>query len=315
MSNKLPNIALVGKAKDEDIDILNELLDSEGLTDICEVTLYGNDDQSEHDALLDAIEDCQDDIIQGIVCLPMECSVNDILQEALGEEADHAIPVHTNSAVRVASVKGNVSIADAAESLSKEDIINSATRLSKALKNDFFVLTPRIAILSLNKAIDLTETSEEQNIIAPAVSELVNNGIQVFGPIAAGTFCNTSDYQAYDAILCIYDEQCQELFPEDSDDYDITMLSGIEVPLALSKPVGILRGFYAVTDAARNRKEYKRPFKNPLQKLFHERKEDGDKSRFAVKKKGFNPAEHRRENITYTTTRTPKTEQPVQGRE
>lgn len=302
----LPNIALVGKAKDEDIDTLNELLDEEELTDLCDVTLYGADDQPEKEALLDAIQDYEDGIVQGIVCLPMQTSIKEALLHAIGEDAKKALPVKINSVMRLASCKGNISIADAAASLTKEDIIDAATKLSKALQNDFFVLTPRIAILSLNKEIDTSEHSEEINIIAPAISELVKNGIQAFGPIASDSFFETPDYQAFDAVLAMYDDQCLQAFKEASNEETITLISGIDIALATSEPTGILKAFYAVTDAARNRKEYQRPFKNPLQKLYHERREDGDKARFVAKKKGFNPAEHRRENVTFTTTRTPK---------
>lgn len=304
MSNTLPNIALVGKAKDEDIDTLNDLLEEEELTELCEVTLYGADDQPEKEAFIDAIRDCQDGIVQGIVCLPMQTSIKETLESELGEDAADAIPVKVNTVMRMASCKGKVSISDAAVSLTKEDLINAATKLAKALKNDFFILNPRIAVLSLNKEISTSESSEEINIIAPAVSELVKNGIQTFGPIAAGTFFESFDYQAYDAVLCMYDGQCLDAFKKASNEETIAIVSGIDLPLAMAEPTGILKAFYAVTDAARNRVEYKRPFKNPLQKLYHERREDGDKARFVAKKKGFNPAEHRRENVTFTTIRT-----------
>lgn len=306
MSNRLPNIALVGKATDEDIDTLEALLTEEDLTDLCEITLYGNDDQPEQEALADAIEDWQDGKVQGIVCLPMQQSPMETVKQSLSEEAENAIPVLVNSMMRMASCKGDVSISDAAVSLNKEELTQKIQQLSKALKRDFYILNPRIAVLSLNKEISDSETSEEINIIAPVVSECVKEGIQAFGPLAAGTFFETDDFKAYDAVLAMYDSQCKEAFINASIEETITLVSGMNVPFALAEPEGILKAFYAVIDAARNRTEYDRPFRNPLQKLYHERKEDGDKARFAIKKKGFNPAEHRRENITFTTIRTPR---------
>ncbi len=42
---------------------------------------------------------------------------------------------------------------------------------------------------------------------------------------------------------------------------------------------------YTAIDAYRNRSCYDQPLTNPLPKLYHERKEDGDRSRFTVRKK------------------------------
>lgn len=40
---------------------------------------------------------------------------------------------------------------------------------------------------------------------------------------------------------------------------------------------------YAAIDIFRNRADYDEPLQNPLKKLYHERKDDSDKVRFAVK--------------------------------
>ena len=40
---------------------------------------------------------------------------------------------------------------------------------------------------------------------------------------------------------------------------------------------------YAAIDIFRNRNGYDEPLQNPLKKLYHERKDDSDKVRFAVK--------------------------------
>lgn len=304
MSNKLPNIALVGKAKDEDINTLETLLSEEDLTDLCEITLYGNDDQPEQEALADAIEDWQNGTVQGIVCIPMQQSPRDTVMQTLGEEANDITPIRINNMMRMASCQES----NDTEALTTEKLTDGIKRLEKALQRDFFVLNPRIAVLSTNKEIDASETSEDINIIAPAVSACVNDRIQAFGPLAAGTFFENDDFKAYDAVLTIRNNQCDEVFKTISNEEEITLVSGIKVPFAMAKPEGILKAFYAVIDTARNRIEYDRPFKNPLQKLYHERKEDGDKARFSIKKKGFNPAEHRRENITFTTLRNQRTD-------
>ena len=79
----------------------------------------------------------------------------------------------------------------------------------KSLRRDFRLSCPRIAILGLNpKAGDNGLLgSEEQEIILPAIDELVENGIQAFGPYPADTFFGCNDAEQFDGILAMYYEQ------------------------------------------------------------------------------------------------------------
>ena len=45
------------------------------------------------------------------------------------------------------------------------------------------------------------------------------------------------------------------------------------------------QAIYTAIDVFRNRQFYDEPLQNPLPKLFHEKREDGDKARFAVRSK------------------------------
>jgi 4-hydroxythreonine-4-phosphate dehydrogenase len=49
-------------------------------------------------------------------------------------------------------------------------------------------------------------------------------------------------------------------------------------------PASLRHAIYAAIDILRNRKEYDDPQKNPLPKLYHEKREDGEKVRFISKK-------------------------------
>lgn len=305
--NKTITIALVGNAPKEKHDILNQKLSEEDLTDICDIVLYGADGQEEFEALQDAIEDCEEDEVQAIVCLPMSSAPLTLIQRIMGEDADNAISIYDNGCIKMASVKENASISEVAETLSTTGIADAARKLHKALKRDYSVLNPRIAILSLNPTIATNETSEETNIIAPAVEELAKEGLQAFGPYDSSTFFDNDNFKAFDAVLQMYDTQCMEKFSQAYNEDVVTNVSGIDLPVVSTFAEGIHRAIFTALDLFRYRKRYDKPFKRPLEKLYHERKEDGDKARFAIKKKGFNPAEHRRENITFIT-RPPKTE-------
>lgn len=307
MNNNIPNIALIGNAPEGSHDLLNAMLSEEELTDICDVTLYGSDGQPEDMALNDALDDYAQNSVQGVVCLPMASNVLDIVKQHYPEKTNGIVSLFVNSASKMASVKGDMSISDAAVSLNIDDIINKVEAVAAMLKRDFMILNPRIAVMSLNKELSDSETSEENAIITPAIEALRKKGIQVFGPLLCQGFFESADVDAFDAVVEIYDGQCMDSFRKCSDDEVITVVSGIDVPMVCTTPKGLFQSLFTVKDIERNRREYDRPFKHPLPKLYHERKEDGDKARFAIKKKGFNPAEHRRENVTFTTMKTTAT--------
>lgn len=299
--NKIMNIALVGNAPKEKHSMLNAMLNEEDLGDVCNIELYGADGQPELEALNDAINDWQDAILDGMVCLPMKQDINEVVKEQFPDESDQSLVLYVNEAGIMSSVKGNVKRETVAETLTQEDIINKVEQTAKGLKKERMILNPRIAVLAFNEEIKVDDTSLEMSVIAPAVSELVKKGVQAFGPMTVDSFFGGMDYMFYDAVVAMYDEQCLEQFERLREGETVALVSNINMPIAFAKPEGVLKATFVVIDAIRNRARYELPFKNPLQKLYHERREDGDKARFAVKKKGFNPAEHRRENVTFVT--------------
>ena len=50
-------------------------------------------------------------------------------------------------------------------------------------------------------------------------------------------------------------------------------------------PASLRHAIYAAIDIFRNRIHYDEPLANPLPKLYHEKREDGEKARFAIKAK------------------------------
>ncbi|MDO4172094.1 MAG: 4-hydroxythreonine-4-phosphate dehydrogenase PdxA [Prevotellaceae bacterium] len=301
MKEKLLNIAIVGNAPKERHDLLNTTLSKEGLNEICNITLYGADGQPELEALLDAIEDCRDGKIQGIVCLPLSVTPLQAIQQCMTEKAEKAITLYVNNYMKMGNMAEEKGTGNITSEATTEQVIAKVNQITNSLKRDFLILNPRIAIAA-------SGTTEWDAVIKESITELTKtSSIQAFGPIDIETFFDTNDGQAYDVIIQVHPEQCTDRFVTASDSDTVTVITGIDIPVTAAQYEGILQAVYINMDINRNRKEYDIPFASPLPKLYHERKEDGDKTRFTVKKKGFNPAEHRRENINYTTTRAPKT--------
>ena len=308
MSN-IPCIALVGNAPAEKRELLNSLLDEEGLMDMYDVALYGADGQPEISALNDALKDYEEGVVDGVVCLPMAKPLRDVMKEVMGGDTT---PIYISTTGRLTAVRPEKYASEAGKALTQEDITKAAKRLWRTLKRDLGIQNPRIAITSLNKEIKAEEGTAEIAVIAPAVSELVKEGIQVFGPMTPTKLFAEDDFMAFDAVMEIYEGQCMEAFCKATNEPITTLMSGIETPVTQTEAEGLFKAIDLARDVDKNRDNYDKVNANPLPKLFHEKKEDGDKARFAVKKKGFNPAEHRRENVTYikaSDQNTPPTEE------
>ncbi len=312
MSVRLPNIVIAGNAPQEKCAMLNAMLSEEELSELCSILLYGADGEPEEDALNDAVEDCRDGKVEGVVCLPFNRAAIDVLKDCDGDDVQEAYCMYVNNVMRMTSVMGNMDLDEAEMRLTKEALMKHVRRVFKTLKRDFMILNPRIAVAAAKDAA--IDEEKQKDIITIAISELEKEGIQVFGPVDVDAYFENVEYPAYDALVAVCDAQCIDKFEEVSDGTsELTLLSGIDAPVVASDYEGVLRALFLVTDIVRNRKEYDAPFANPLQKLYKERREDGDKARFAIKKKGFNPAEHRRENVNYTTI--PKAKPNVTGQE
>ncbi len=110
---------------------------------------------------------------------------------------------------RVVPVTVHQSLAEALGSLNTGTITQAGLITHAALKQDFGLPHPRIAVAGLNPHAGEGGAmgSEEDQIIAPAVSALTEVGIDAFGPIAPDTLFTPQARDSYDAALCMYHDQ------------------------------------------------------------------------------------------------------------
>lgn len=302
MATNIPEIILVGNAPKEYCKMLNTILSEEGLSEVCNITLYGADGQSETEALRDAIADYAEGRIQGVVCLPFNTPHIGVVKECVGKEPNAMFNVSVNNRMKMASVLGDMLSTDVKLNVSSSAIVDRCKQMVNVLKRDFMIQSPRVAIMAMGSDSVEAGNEEKQDSVAIAIEELFKEGIFAYGPVDPETVFATNDSQEFDVLITMYDRQCLTTFENITNDATLTLIAGVETPIvALSSYEHVLQAVFLALDIERRRKEYDTPFANPLPKLYKERKEDGDKARFAIKKKGFNPAEHRRENVNYTT--------------
>ena len=284
--------------------------------------IVGNASQADPDALnfVDitgrnaaevAKKEYEADLLDAFVVVPMSREVTNQLRNAIipnpvikyPESDAKAIPLICSDQLHVAYVvTGNNDVAG----ITTESIEYKARILHSTLRRDLRQDNPRVAILSYNPEIVPDENSIEIQVIAPAVSKLVNTGIPVFGPYAYADFFETGKHLSFDAVRAMTREQAQAPFLSMYEGNAIALAAGI-APLVVS-PIKLdgnndatvesfREAIYTVIDVYRSRYFFDLPYVNPLPKLYHERREDGEKVRFTVKKR-FGDGEQKGDDVS-----------------
>lgn len=111
--------------------------------------------------------------------------------------------------MRIGMVTSDISVKEAVGVVSKEMVMHKLVILAKALKCDFNIASPKIAVLSLNPhAGDAgLAGTEERDVIAPVLAVAQKNGLFAFGPFAADRLFATGEWRKYDAVLAMYHDQ------------------------------------------------------------------------------------------------------------
>jgi 4-hydroxythreonine-4-phosphate dehydrogenase len=111
--------------------------------------------------------------------------------------------------LRVALVTVHEPLAKVSSLLSVEAIVNAGVVTAQALRRDFGIARPRLAVAGFNPhggeggAIG----REEIDIVAPAVRALEDLGIDVTGPHPADSLFPEVMRSRYDAAICLYHDQ------------------------------------------------------------------------------------------------------------
>ena len=208
---------------------------------------------------------------------------------------DKSLLIMFNDDIRIALATNHLPIKDVAASITSEKLVEKCRLLYTSLKRDFRINNPRLAVLALNPQ----PGAEEENIISPAIKTVEEAGIQAYGPFAADEFFGNGLHHHFDGILAMYDDQGNVPFKTLATEFGVKMKAGFPFVITtpdhdpcfdiagkgMADPASLRHAIYAAIDIFRNRIHYDEPLTNPLPKLYHEKREDGDKARFAVKAK------------------------------
>ncbi len=123
--------------------------------------------------------------------------------------ARRAVMMLASDRLRVVPLTIHMPLAQVAGEITKQAVFDTGEIVLTALRRDFGILNPRLAVAGLNPHAgeDGMLGGEEDAVIAPAVAALRARGFHVRGPLPADTLFHDEARKAYDAALCMYHDQ------------------------------------------------------------------------------------------------------------
>ena len=259
-------------------------------------------------ALDRAMEDYRSSLFDVLVTAPINknniqsdefhfCGHTEYIEDRVGD-GSKALMVLMNGGLRVALVTTHLPISEVPKAITTEGIVEKATIFFNSLKRDFRISNPRIAVLALNPHAGDNGLmgTEEADVIVPAIKALESKGLQAFGLYAADGFFGSCTYTHFDGVLAMYHDQGLAPFKAIAAEMGVNYTAGLPIVRTspdhgtaydiagkgVADPTSFRQAIFTAIDVFRNRTNYDIPLANPLPKLYHEKRDDSEKSRFAA---------------------------------
>lgn len=164
-----------------------------------------------------AAGDCLSGKLQGIVTGPVHKAVINAggipytgTTELLAEQAGcPVVMMLANAIVRVALVTTHLPLRAVADAITAEAVTRCLRITDAAMRRDFGLERPRIAVLGLNPHAgeDGHLGREELDVIIPVLEQLRGEGMQLIGPLPADTAFLPQKLSGFDAVVAMYHDQ------------------------------------------------------------------------------------------------------------
>ncbi|AXT52153.1 4-hydroxythreonine-4-phosphate dehydrogenase PdxA [Aquimarina sp. BL5] len=111
--------------------------------------------------------------------------------------------------LKVGLLTDHVAVKDIAEIITPKLIEQKVDTIYNALKRDFGISKPKIAVLGINphSGDNGVIGKEDEEILKPTIKKINESGKLVYGPYAADSFFGSDGYKAFDAIVASYHDQ------------------------------------------------------------------------------------------------------------
>ncbi|MFN4091100.1 MAG: 4-hydroxythreonine-4-phosphate dehydrogenase PdxA [Alphaproteobacteria bacterium] len=138
--------------------------------------------------------------------------------------------------LRVVPMTIHEPLREAVRRVTAEAVTGCVRRTVEALRRDFAIAAPRVAVAGLNPHAGEGGTigREEVDVIAPAVAALRAEGLDVTGPLPADSMFHAEARQAYDVAVCMYHDQA--LIPIKTLDFHGAVNITVGLPFVRTSP-------------------------------------------------------------------------------
>ena len=212
----------------------------------------------------------------------------EFLEDRLGEgDESKALMILCSGGLRVALATAHVPLSEVSHAITKDGIKEKLEIFNRSLMRDFGVTHPHIAVLSINPHAGDHGVigSEDDEIVAPAIAEVRQAGIQAFGPYPSDGFFGAGQCPKGDGVLAMYHDQGLIPFKTLSMDEGVNFTAGL--PYVRTSPDhgtgydiaghgeasadSLRAAIYTAIDIVRNRDRYDEARINPLVRTLPER--------------------------------------------
>lgn len=159
-------------------------------------------------SLSQAANDLCNGYIDALVMAPDSRTAQDNLHESLLPilKGQDYVRMLVGDRMRIALATDDLPLGEALKLIDKDMVKQKLTTLSQALKTDFKLSSPKIAVMGYNPHAN-TPVGGDKSIVAAGIEEVQKEGVQAFGPFSASRLFTTGRWQKYDAVLAMTYEQ------------------------------------------------------------------------------------------------------------
>lgn len=184
--------------------------------------------------------------------------------------------------LKVGLLTDHVAVKDIANTITPELIEQKVDTIYTALRQDFGISKPKIAVLGINphSGDNGVIGKEDDEVLKPTIRKINESGKLVYGPYAADSFFGSNSYKSFDAIVASYHDQGLIPFKTLSFGKGVNYTAGLD-KVRTSPDHGTAfeiagknkadngsfkEAVFAALKIYKHRQEYKELTKNPLKK-------------------------------------------------
>ena len=153
--------------------------------------------------------------------------------ELLAAHAGHdVVMMLANDIVRVALATTHLPLRQVADAITADGLARTVQLLHAALRDDFCIADPTIAVLGLNPhAGEAGHLGyEEIEVIEPVLERLRADGMRLVGPLPADTAFLPAKLRGFDAVLAMYHDQGLPVLKYSGFEHAVNLTLGLPYP-------------------------------------------------------------------------------------